>query len=271
MRLQQLAQAAAEALSDRVMSCRALSGGDLSQVITVDLAASGTVVAKTGSAPQVEAGMLQAIARAGGAVPGVLAVHDDILVLEYLPERGGLAPSGWAALGAMLRTLHDTPGDRYGWPQNYAFGPMPIDNRACDDWPTFWAERRLLAERHALPLDFAHRLEAVAERLSVELPARPVPGLLHGDLWGGNVLAFNGQLRGLIDPACYHGDGEVDLAMLHLFGTPDAAFHEAYGRLLPGWQRRRAIYTLWPAIVHVRLFGAAYHGMLDLLLTGLER
>jgi NAD dependent epimerase/dehydratase family enzyme len=59
----------------------------------------------------------------------------------------------------------------------------------------------------------------------------------------------------------YYGDGEVDLAMLHLFGAPHPEFQAAYGPLAPGWQVRRSIYQLWPALVHVRLFGSGYHGM----------
>jgi hypothetical protein len=57
---------------------------------------------------------------------------------------------------------------------------------------------------------------------------------LHGDLWGGNILVAGDLVSGLIDPACYHGHTEVDLAMLGLFDQPDAAFYEAYGSLEPG-------------------------------------
>jgi len=63
------------------------------------------------------------------------------------------------------------------------------------------------------------------------------------------------------------GDAEVDLAMLMLFGTPPPVFLDAYGPLPPGYAERRAIYQLWPALVHMRLFGAAYRGMVNGLLA----
>ena len=74
------------------------------------------------------------------------------------------------------------------------------------------------------------------------------------------------RVSGLIDPACYHGHTEVDLAMLGLFDQPDAAFYEAYGLLEPGHDERTAIYRLWPALVHLRLFGAGYRPMVERLL-----
>lgn len=64
-------------------------------------------------------------------------------------------------------------------------------------------------------------------------------------------------MNGLIDPACCHGDREVDVAMLGLFDHPPARFHDALG-LAPGWRERQPVYRLWPLLVHVRLFGASY-------------
>jgi fructosamine-3-kinase len=88
-------------------------------------------------------------------------------------------------------------------------------------------------------------------------------------LWGGNILVAEGRLAALIDPACYHGDAEVDLAMLTLFDEPPEAFWSAYGPLEPGWRERRAAYQLFPALLHLRLFGASYGGMVDRLLASL--
>jgi fructosamine-3-kinase len=112
----------------------------------------------------------------------------------------------------------------------------------------------------------ARRVEALATDLPNRLPARPTPALLHGDLWGGNMLVTGDRVCGLIDPACYHGHTEVDLAMLGLFDQPDAAFYEAYGLLEPGHDERTAIYRLWPALVHLRLFGVGYRPMVERLL-----
>jgi fructosamine-3-kinase len=107
---------------------------------------------------------------------------------------------------------------------------------------------------------------ALAERLPDLLPASPLPSHLHGDLWSGNILVAGGQLAALIDPACYHGHAEVDLAMLALFDTPPDDFWESYGPLEEGWEERRPLYQLFPALVHLRLFGPTYASMVDRLL-----
>jgi fructosamine-3-kinase len=101
------------------------------------------------------------------------------------------------------------------------------------------------------------------------LPTEPAPSLLHGDLWTGNILVRDGRLAALVDPACYHGDAEVDLAMLELFSSPPGAFWEAYGRLPPGWRERRPLYQLFPALAHVRLWGAGYFPLVERLLRAI--
>ncbi len=51
------------------------------------------------------------------------------------------------------------------------------------------------------------------------------------------MLVDRDRVSALIDPACYHGHGEVDLAMLTLFDRRDARFFD----VCPtdsGWRER---------------------------------
>lgn len=263
---QALIRAAGALLGTDVSGAEALAGGDLSLVLRLDLGAGGAAVVKSGPDPLAEAAMLNAIRAAGVAAPRVLAASPQVLVLEDVPNGGGLDAGGWHDLGSALSVLHSSHGARYGWDRDYAFGALRIDNAVCDNWAEFWATRRLLPELARLPANLARRLEDLAADLPNRLPRTPPACLLHGDLWAGNLLSHAGRFAGLIDPACCFGDAEVDLAMLHLFGSPQPAFLEAYGPLEPGVDDRRPLYQIWPAIVHVRLFGASYHGILDGLL-----
>lgn len=259
-----LVLAAAALLGGEAVHAEALGGGCLEQVTRIELRDGRRVVAKGGPAPKLEADMLDALRAAGVPAPRVLAVDDVLLVMEERPNRG--TPAGaWSDLGHVLSRLHATVGERYGWDADYAYGPVALPNATTDDWSAFWGERRLLAHADRLPADLARRVAALVAHLPQRLPAHPQPSLLHGDLWGGNVLVDGDRVSALIDPACYFGHGEVDLAMLTLFDRPDARFFDAYPAEV-GWDERRPIYQLWPAIVHLLLFGGAYRGMVERLL-----
>jgi len=261
-----LAETGAALIGGTLRRTEALSGGSLSQIVRIALADGREAIVKNGPSPRIEAAMLKAVAASGAPAPAVLGVSDEALVLELLPN-GGALHDAWASLGTALATLHLVTGERYGWAEDYAFASLAIENGWADDWPRFWAERRLLVHLARIPSSLARRVEALAADLPHRLPARPAPSLLHGDMWGGNVLVAGTRVSGLIDPACYYGHSEVDLAMLTLFDHPDAAFYDAYGPLEPGHEERLTIYRLWPALVHLRLFGSGYRGMVERFLS----
>jgi fructosamine-3-kinase len=242
-----------------------LAGGDLSEVLLVRRDGAPPLVAKSGAAAN-EAHMLRALAGAGVPAPMVEGEFGDVLLIEHVEADGVLSPRAWADIGAQLRRLHDQQAETYGWPVDHAFGSVKIDNRQGSDWPAFWGEQRLIETAALLDRPWRERIDQVAARLPGLLPAHPPASLLHGDLWSGNILVREGRLAALIDPACYHGDGEVDLAMISLFDAPPDEFWSAYGKLAEGWRARRPLYQLFPALVHLRLFGAAYAPMVDRLL-----
>ena len=255
----------AELLEDVFESSAPVSGGDLSTVIRVRLASGRSAIVKSDPKALAEAEMLRAIKASGAPAPDVLAVDGDLLVLADLGENNGLG-NAWGALGRAVRTLHAATSEVYGWHIDHSFGAVAIPNAPSSRWPEFWAERRLMAGVETLPPELARRLEALCRSLPDRLPATPRPALLHGDLWSGNVIARDGDVCGLIDPVSYYGHNEVDLAMLCLFGRPDATFWDEYGQIDAGLVERRPIYQLWPALVHLRLFGSGYRGMVERLL-----
>jgi fructosamine-3-kinase len=246
-----------------------LAGGDLSEVLLVNRADGRLVVAKGGAGVGVEAAMLRSLLAAGVPTPMVEAEHDGVLLIEHVANDALFSPAAWRDIGAKLRLLHDSVADLYGWPVDYRLGTVELDNRRTGDWPSFWGVQRLVATAAVLDRPWRERIDALAARLSGLLPTSPPASHLHGDLWTGNILVADGRLAALIDPACYYGDAEVDLAMLALFETPPDEFGEAYGPLAPGWEQRRPVYQLFPALVHLRLFGASYAALVDRLLTGI--
>ncbi|MDB5672042.1 MAG: Fructosamine-3-kinase [Alphaproteobacteria bacterium] len=242
-----------------------IAGGDLSEILLVPRPDGSAVVAKGGAAVATEAAMLRALLGAGIPAPRVEAEYDRVLILERIVNDAVFSPAAWSSIGSALRKLHVIGDEHYGWPVNYRLGTVELDNRQRRGWPTWWGEQRLLNTAAVLDRPWRERVERLVATLADRLPVDPPAAWLHGDLWSGNILVSGGQLAALIDPACYFGHCEVDLAMLSLFDTPPPEFWEAYSTE-PGWEDRRPIYQLFPALVHLRLFGATYAGMVDRLL-----
>jgi fructosamine-3-kinase len=91
------------------------------------------------------------------------------------------------------------------------------------------------------------------------------PALLHGDLWNGNIFSDEKNNPVIFDPAIYFGNKEAELAFTKLFGGFDNVFYDAYFQenpLLPGYEKRFAIYNLYPLLVHLHLFGESYYAQI---------
>jgi fructosamine-3-kinase len=101
---------------------------------------------------------------------------------------------------------------------------------------------------------------------------RPLPSLLHGDLWGGNWAADESGNPVVFDPAVYFGDREADLAMTRLFGGFGRAFYDAYESAWPleaGAELRFDLYNLYHVLNHLNLFGGGYRAQAEALIDRL--
>lgn len=256
-----------------------VGGGCINDGMRMDLA-SGRVFLKhnASSAPGMfaaEARGLTALRKAADAliVPRPLAwaeAEGDApawLAMEWLEP----APPGAdfaERLGHGLASLHQLrDGDDWGWTEDNFIGALPQENGRMESWSAFWRARRL--EPQLAMARASGRLPGRAadwDRLMDRLPdllddaEMDGPSLLHGDLWGGNVVA-TADGPALIDPAVYRGHREADLAMTELFGGFSERFYAAYGEVWPllnGYPARRAVYQLWYLLVHANLFGGGY-------------
>jgi fructosamine-3-kinase len=202
------------------------------------------------------------------------------LVMEHLQlggDRGGSA----ALAGRQLAQLHRTTREAFGWERDNTIGSTPQPNGSAGDWVEFWRDRRLgfqldLAARNGYGGRLQERGRRLLEGLGELLDHAPLPSLLHGDLWGGNIGYGEGGEPVIYDPAVYYGDREADLAMTELFGGFAADFYAAYREawpLDPGYETRRDLYNLYHVINHLNLFGTGYlgqaQGMIERLLARL--
>lgn len=200
--------------------------------------------------------------------------HDDSYLLLEWVNQGARNNQFWETLGRDIAALHSTRSDRFGLDRDNWIGSLKQSNAWHDTWHEFYITCRLepllkmAIDRGRLGSGDGFR----AERLFRALPGlypHEAPGLLHGDLWSGNVLCTANSAPVLIDPAVYHGHREMDLAMTGLFGGFDRAFLAAYDEaypLDPGWRDRMELWQLYPLLVHLNLFGSGYRDQVVRLL-----
>ncbi len=240
-----------------------------------------------------EGWMLGVLGRHGLRVPEVLYADAELLVMTRLDAGGRLdtpnqgqageartaeARTGEVRTGEVrtaeiraaeaIAALHAHTAPAFGLERDTVIGGLPQPNAWLPRWLPFFAERRLLhmaglaAGRGRLPGADLARVERLAGRLERYLGEPARPALLHGDLWGGNVLVGADGRPGFIDPAIYYGHPEVELAFTTLFGTFGRPFFRRYAELAPlepdFFEVRRDLYNLYPLLVHVALFGGGY-------------
>lgn len=154
-----------------------------------------------------------AMAMAPVPTPEIFWRRPPVLALAALPGRAlgdfgepsTASAAEWAAAGATVRTLHDSPLPP--WP-----GWSPDDFAARLDRECAW-----LLANEVLPSELIER-----NRRAAEPALRPwEPVFTHGDLQPAHVFVADGEVTGVIDwsDAC-RGDAWFDLAVLTL-GHPE--------------------------------------------------
>lgn len=267
-----LEEALREALGARPLHVAPLSGGCVGDVHKVEMEDGRRLVAKAGDEGgglAIEGRMLAYLREHSRLpVPEVLFADDRLLIMAFIENSGGLTAEAQRHAAELLADLHDVTAPRFGLEFDGLIGGLHQPNPWTDGWLAFFRDQRLLymgneaVRAGRLPRRAMGRLEALCGRLDRWIAEPPAASLLHGDMWGGNLLCHKGRVAGFVDPAVYYGDPEIELAFSTLFGTFGDAFFDRYQELRPlrtgFFEERVALYNLYPLLVHARLFGGSY-------------
>ena len=212
-----------------------------------------------------ESNGLKAINKAvDGFAPRVLHFSTQALMLEWLSP-AAQTDAFWLSLAEQLVAMHQFNGEQFGFVDDNYCGATPQPNPQMNNGFEFFAEHRLIYQTKLafdaglLPSSDVSAIETIARNLPQWLPEQPAV-LLHGDLWSGNVMSTSKGAK-LIDPACYFGFAEADLAMTLLFGGFSSLFYRHYAEnsnMAPDWQDRAELYNLYHLLNHLNLFGGQY-------------
>lgn len=267
-----------------------VQGGDINKSYGIQLSNGNLLFMKSNEKSKVdffvkEVHNLKAIAKTNTiATPKILGfgtedgeeVGYSFLLLDFV-ELGNLDADFWENFAETLGNMHKSTteafiskedlaeGKIFGFYEDNYIGKTKQINSPKITWVDFFRENRLapqfkMAEKYFSTED-SKLIDKLLDNLADFLIEPRSPSLLHGDLWAGNVMCDTKPQAMLIDPACYVGHPEADIAMTELFGGFSDRFYAAYkntGLLQPQYEERRDLYNLYHLINHLNMFGESY-------------
>ncbi|MDD6487445.1 MAG: fructosamine kinase family protein [Spirochaetales bacterium] len=275
---------------DRIARRERIYGGDINKAWRLELDDGSTVFMKM-NAPEkaayfeAESAGLEAMRATGTiGIPKVLEhgkTEDySYLILEFLKPANRIKDY-WETFGRELALMHKASGGAvwgkspamFGFPSDNFIGHTKQINTPSKSWVAFYRDCRLvpqlkMADRYfdsSIRKKFTHLLDHLQDYLEES----ESPALLHGDLWSGNMLCGPDGKAWILDPTCYYGHPEVDLAMTQLFSQLPSAFYSAYNeinKISPEYADRRDLYHLYQLLNHLNMFGSSYYGEVTAIL-----
>lgn len=211
-----------------------------------------------------EAESLIFLADKGVLVPKVLGYgkvdQKEYLLLNYINAQTGNVP--YLQLAVQLQAIHSIKHHQHGFrTDNYLWG-IPQSNIWYDNGPLFFAEQRLLnlagEAMLAEKLDLASfkRIEQCCLKIEELLPNEPA-ALLHGNMNTQHLMVQDSYLSIFLNPACYFGLREAEIAQMLLWGGFDTQFVFVYDavdgapKLEPHFDKRLKVYNLYPLLVMI--------------------
>lgn len=250
---------------------RSVGGGCISHGAHIETSSNKKFFLKTNNAAPVDFftceadGLMALKVPFGPRIPEVYLVGGDFLLLEDLSPATP-RKDFWQLLGVQLAALHEQTSPRFGFDHNNYIGSTPQPNPWEADGYLFFGQQRLFFQaklaydRGMLAAAQLNQVERLVSRLPDLIPNQPA-SLLHGDLWGGNIVSDEKGFPALIDPAVHYGWAEAELAMTDLFGSLPEGFDQAYQsvrRLEDNFRERYPLYNLYHLLNHLNLFGGGY-------------
>ncbi|RXK48120.1 fructosamine kinase family protein [Aquirufa rosea] len=203
-------------------------------------------------------------------VPQVLGVgqldEKEYLMMECIPT-AEKKDNYWSDFGQKLAQLHHSSSKKgHGLDYDNFIGAAKQVNQWNQNGVNFFIQNRIKAQvdtalyHRRIDGDTNDAFEILYEKIPSIIP-NETSALLHGDLWSGNAMVNQHGLVSLVDPSCYYGLREAEIAFTTMFGGFEKEFYEAYNESFPitkGFHERIPLYNLYPLMVHVNLFGEGY-------------
>ena len=199
--------------------------------------------------------------------------------MDYIEHNNNIDKNYQHLLSKEILKIHSINNKNYGFEFDSQIGGLKQNNTYNSNWINFFGEQRLnmifelINKTDSMPKDTNKLIEKLLRNLEERIPKNPKPSLLHGDLWGGNILFHNNKFAGFIDPGIYFGHNELELAYLTWFKYVDDTFLNIYSdtiSLHDDYLEYEPIYQIYFSLLNVFLWNRDYIADVNRLLNKLR-
>lgn len=196
------------------------------------------------------------------------------ILMEWIAQ-GTRTTDFWTQFARQLSMMHQYSQEYFGLGFDNYMGSLPQKNNTHSDFVSFFINERLepqikLARNNGyISRKHIQQCERLYPELASIFPVEKA-SLIHGDLWSGNFMSDENGQPVIMDPAVYFGHREADIAMTTMFGGFSSEFYHHYQEFYPmepAWESRLDYYKLYPILIHINLFGYAYVGSFERIVS----
>ena len=201
--------------------------------------------------------------------PKLIKSNNDYLIIEYLDNNNNKPYKTNLDFLNSIIELHSIKNDKYGFKFNTQIAAVEQVNDFDKNWINFYATKRLnpifeMANyKYNLGKLINEKINFLLKNLNNFIPNNPLPTLLHGDMWEGNILFKDNKFVGFIDPGSFFGHNEMEIAYLRWFNPQfiDSKFlnkYNDYVKIDKNYQSYEPVYQLYYSLCNVALWDKSY-------------
>ena len=226
-----------------------------------------------------EKNSLSYLANITSLVPKIKFNSNELLIIDYIENNDIKDKNYQVILAEVISKIHQNTNNRYGFQFDAQIGALKQTNEFIDNWVVFFREKRLnsifelINNDDPMTNNINQKIEKLLKNIHNLIPNNPIPRLLHGDLWAGNILYNNGKLVGLIDPGIFFGHNELEIAYLTWFNFVNEEFLKIYSNIIPierDYFEYEPIYQLYYCLLNVHLWDRIYIKEVEKLLNKIK-
>ena len=226
-----------------------------------------------------EKNSLSYLANITSLVPKIKFNSNELLIIDYIENNNIKDKNYQIVLAEEILKIHQNTNEKYGFKFDAQIGALKQINEFTNNWVIFFRDKRLnsifelINNNNPMASHINQRIEKLLKNIHNLIPSNPIPRLLHGDLWAGNILYNSGKLVGLIDPGIFFGHNELEIAYLTWFNFVNEEFIKIYSNSIPierDYFEYEPIYQLYYCLLNVHLWDRMYIRDVEKLLNKIK-